>query len=86
MEAGEAFEAIWGPAEIHSGGGAVQVPLDRSWYVVLSNLDSVASTLVSDLRVQVTSLDETTWSSDPEPLEVHYRIPPGDYLAVELTP
>ncbi len=67
---------------------AVDVPHTDGWVLVLSNRDTLASTMVGWLQVAIEPAGDVEWTGDAaQPaLDMRLRIPPGDHLAIELAP
>jgi len=82
----EPFEAAYAETEITAGAAIVQLPLAEGWVLVLSNRTSLATTMIGDLAVDVTALQDDAWPEEVTPLDTALRIPPGEHLAVELAP
>ncbi len=85
FEAGEAFEAMALEQGASSGVMALDLPQDRSWFLVLYN-PTVSSFMVGDLTTEVTAAEGLAWTTGVEPVQTRFRIPPRDYVAVELAP
>jgi hypothetical protein len=83
LEAGSAFEAAW------IGGAAdadVEIPLDGTWYLVLSNAAQVSTAAFGTLNIDATPLVDGAWTGPATPLELPYEILPGGKLIVGVTP
>jgi hypothetical protein len=79
------FEAQAAELDATSGEISMDLPRDKSWALVLSNKGVVASTMVGTLAVTAAAAGDAEWTSDAEPLEMRYQIPPGEYLTVTMT-
>jgi len=83
----EEFEAWAVEQDASSADVTVDVPHSDDWTLVLSNRDTLASTMVGSLTVSVAPAGDVTWIGDePAPIETRLRIPPGEHLAIELAP
>ncbi len=82
---GKSFEAAYLDQDAQSSAGRVELPLNRPWYLVLANLDTLASTVVGSFQVHAEAANDADWTSQPDPIEQRFRIPPGEYLSVELS-
>ena len=80
------FEAVVADTAVAAGATTVQLPLGDGWLLVLSSRTALATTMIGDLAVGASALDDTAWPEEIPALEIPFRIPPGEHLAVELAP
>ena len=83
--ADEPFEAAAVEIGVTDSDLAVDLPLGDGWLLVLSNRATLAATMVGTLSVGATAVGDP-WPEDPTPLDLPFRIPAGEHLAVELAP
>ena len=82
----EDFEAWAVEQDVDSADVSLDLPLSDGWQLVLSNRDTLSSTMVGSLSVSAGPSGDETWVGDSPTLESRLRIPPGEHLAIELVP
>ena len=85
LVAGEAFQAMGLERDMTSATLDLDLPGDLVWYLVLYN-PAFSSHQVGTLEAVVAPVDGVSWTGEVEPVETRFRIPPREYLAVELAP
>ncbi len=83
--AGEPFEAMAVEQASASGELQLELPLDQVYTLVLHN-PAVASHMVGTLLVAAYAAEGLELDGAVEPVSARFRIPPQDFMAVELTP
>jgi len=86
FEEGAAFQAQDAQWDVEQGELTVDLPLDRSWTLVLSNRHALAATAVGTVDVTASPAGAATWDGGPVSLAHRFRIPPGEHLAIQLVP
>ena len=85
FEAGGQFDALAALRGQGSGSGSLDLPRDRAWFLVLANQEALSSTMVGTLQVSAIPAEGFRWEDeDALSLDVRFRIPPGEHLAVSL--
>jgi hypothetical protein len=82
----EPFEAVIAEIAATDSATDVGLPVGEGWVLVLSNRAALASTMVGTLQVDVSDPAEGVVLDGVEPLDLPFRIPAGEHLAVELAP
>ncbi len=82
----EPFEAVAAEFAATDGGADLDLPVGDGWVLILSNRTTLASTMVGTVQVEVSSLGGGVGLDGVEPLDLPFRIPAGEHLAVELAP
>jgi hypothetical protein len=85
FQKGSAFLAQKVARATDSTEAQVDLSGDRTWKLVLANMDSVASTMVGSVTVSVVPASGVTWDGEVAPVETRVRIPPQSWFAVDLT-
>ncbi len=85
FEDGDPFESQIALVDETTGSFVQDLPLDRSWYLLLANPTALNSTMVGSLSVRVSALGETAWDGEPASPMPRFQIPPGEYLALEIS-
>ena len=73
--------------ELDSDGGTwtVDIPMDREWTLVLGNTDALAAAMIGSVTVSATAADGVEMTGEVTPIERRFRLPAGDYLAIDIT-
>ena len=82
----ESFDAQFVAMDSQSLDEAVDLPLTESWTLVLSNEDTVASTMTGSVTVQVTPYGDVEFDGETEGVELDFHLPPGELIAIALLP
>jgi hypothetical protein len=80
FEAGQPFEAQTLRARVNADEGAIPLPLDTAWTLVLSNTSTLNSVMVGNLDVDALG-SSVTWS---DAWSGSFQIPPRGWLAFTL--
>lgn len=81
----EDFRALAVQQASAGADGSVDLPADRSWYVVVANTQTSASTVIGDLSVGVAAIGEGDLP-DPVTLGTPFRVGPGQHMALLVAP
>jgi hypothetical protein len=64
----------------------VDLPRTKDWILVVSNTSFTRSTMVGSLGVSADPADGIAWTEEVPEMHVRLRIPPGEHVAVTLSP
>ncbi len=85
FEDGDDFGAQLAELDSEGGDWNVDIPLDREWTLVLGNTDALTAAMVGSVTVTAVAADGVEMTGEVTPIERRFRIPAGDYLAIEIS-
>ncbi len=86
FQTNDAFEAVAIDLDADAGSFVEDLPRTKDWILVLANTSFTRSTMVGSVTVNVSPPGVITWTEDVPELHVRLRIPPGEHVAVTLSP
>jgi len=81
---GDDFIAQLAAMDVAEGSWSEDLPLDRDWVLVVGNTDANAAAMIGTLTVAVSPVDGVEMNGEVTPLEHRFRIPAGEFLAIDL--
>jgi hypothetical protein len=86
FQTNDAFEAMSVNLDSEDFTDVVDLPRTKDWIVVIANTSFTRSTMVGSFAVNAYPAAGIEWTEDVPELYVRLRIPPGEHVAVTLTP
>ena len=86
FESGDPFEALDLAEDATGGTIEKDLPMTKSWVLLLVNRDFLASTMVGSVTVTTAPYGDIVWNDDAPGLEQRFRIPPGEHFSMTLDP
>lgn len=86
FRSGDPFQAALVSVDAADGVTDHALPRTKTWYLVLSNADFIASTMVGSVSLAAAPAAGISWTGDAPELTYRFRIPPGEHVCITLTP